>query len=278
MNERSSSRSWNFQETRLFGLLGDPVQQSRSPQMHNAAYQACGLDALYLPLRTLDLEQALLGMKALEPFQGASVTHPFKQAILPRLDKVDPVAEAIGSVNTVHKRGLALHGYNTDWLGARATLSEALSGQTKPQVAVLGAGGCARAVVYAALDLGYPVTVVNRTRTNGELLAQRFGTDFCPLDEITQLKADCLFHTTPVGMPPLLEQSLVPLEALANFPIVIDAVYTPLETRLLREAKQRGCQAVSGVGMVIAQAAEQIRIWTGLDAPLDIMREAIDLK
>ena len=215
-------------------------------------------------------------MRALESFQGASITHPFKQSILPFLDNIDPVAMSIGSVNTIRKNGRTLHGFNTDWLGARAALSEALSGQTKPHVAVLGAGGCARSVAYAALDLGYSVTVVNRTRRNAELLAQRFGTDFCPLEEITQLKADCLFHTTPVGMPPLLEQSLVPLNALSNFSVVIDAVYTPQETRLLREAEQLGCQTICGVGMVVVQAAEQIRIWTGQDAPLDILRKAVE--
>lgn len=261
-------------EFALYGLLGNPVSQSLSPAMHNAAFRELGIRARYVSWPISDLAGALAEIRASRHIQGFSVTHPFKVGIIPWLDEVDPVAGVIGAVNTVVRRGSRLCGYNTDWLGATYCLRD-LGPIAKQSYIVLGAGGAARAISYAILAAGGCATVVNRGEARGQLLARGLGVPFVPLSKLDQLTGDCLVHATPVGMSPTVADTLVPEALLHRFFAVVDLIYNPPETRLLREARRRGCITANGLSMMIAQGAEQVRLWTGRAAPIAQMRQAV---
>lgn len=261
-------------EAPLYGLIGNPVEQSLSPVMHNAAFQALGIHARYLSWPVRNLGGALAEIRASPHIQGFSVTHPFKIRIIPRLDEVDPVASRIGAVNTVVRRGNRLCGYNTDWLGAIDCL-QAVAPITGRSHVVLGAGGAARAVLYAIRAQGKGATVVNRGEAAGQRLAYALGVPFVPLSELGRLSGDVLVHATPVGMAPNGADTLVPEALLHRFAGVVDLIYNPPETRLLHEARRCGCITANGLTMMIAQGAEQVRIWTGRVPPVARMRRAV---
>lgn len=263
--------------TILHGILGNPVRHSLSPAMHNRAFTHLGMNRVYLPLPTSDLAGAVAGLRALG-FCGASVTVPHKQAIMAHLDELDPVAGRIGAVNTlvIDERGGRpwLRGSNTDWLGANRALSEHLdlAGTT---VLVVGAGGSARAVGFGLLEAGARVLIANRTVATGQALAVRLDCPFAPLDGLGSVEADALVNTTSVGMEPKADASVVPAPLLPRFKVVMDIVYAPLETRLLREARAAGCRVVNGLAMLLFQGAAQFELWTGQPAPVAVMREAL---
>lgn len=263
------------QHTALCGIVLHPASHTRSPAMHNAAYAALGLDAVYLafdvpPQR---LAAAVAGWRALGGRQ-LSVSIPHKVAILEHLDGLDETARRIGAVNTVVLRDGALHGTNTDWLGA----VRALERETKLAAAravVLGAGGTARAVVYGLQQRGARVTVLNRSAENARALADAFGD--CRIGSLADLRTtphDVLVNTTSVG----LSSDVSPVDAAWISPgaVVLDAVYDPPRTRLLRDAEQRGAKAVSGKWMLVHQAAAQLEAWSGREAPLEAMAAAFD--
>ena len=264
--------------TRLFGILGNPVAHSLSPALHNAAFKERRINAVYVPLATTELEAALAGVKAFS-FAGVSVTVPHKVAIMPLLDAIDPVAEKIGAVNTLvfkHKADGRLHctGLNTDWIGANASLAEAirLSGAS---ALVLGAGGAARAVAFGLQEAGARVFIHNRSEDRGRKLAAQLACPYLTVNELRDLRAEILVNATSVGMEP--EVDAIPLEAdlLSNFQVVMDIVYAPVETRLVREAASRGCKVVSGTNMLLYQATAQWRLWLGEEAPVEVMRAAL---
>ncbi len=257
----------------LYVLLGNPVAHSLSPAMHNAAYKAMGLAARYLSFCVADLAQAVAGLRGLG-IRGASVTLPFKEAVIPLLDVVEEDARGIGAVNTVVNEGGRLRGLNTDWVGLQRMLRERflLRGRT---IAVLGAGGTARAAVFAIRDAGGIPVVLNRTRSRGEALARRFGCAFVPLSAVADVRADGLVNTTSVGMWPRIQETPLPASVLGGFRWVADAVYNPRETTLLREAKARGCAVVGGVPLFLYQGAAQIAAWTGREPPLCRMEEVV---
>lgn len=257
----------------LYGIFGNPVGHSLSPLMHNAAFRSLRVDAVYLPFHIEDLEGALRGVRALG-IRGVSVTIPFKTSVLACLDEVEESARAIGAVNTIANDGGTLRGYNTDWMGLIRSLGEAggIRGRT---FAILGAGGAARAAVYGILQEGGTPVVLNRTAPKAEALAREFGCAFLPAADAGTMEADVLINTTPVGMWPDVEGTPLPGEALARFRCVMDVVYNPLRTRLLREAAAAGCEAVNGLGMFVHQGAEQIRIWTGREPPVALMRQVV---
>lgn len=257
----------------LYGVIGNPLGHSLSPLMHNTAYRAMGLDALYQAFETEDLAETIAMVRE-RNIRGVSVTLPFKEEVLCLLEEVDCDAIHIGSVNTLTNEHGRLRGSNTDWTGLTRDLRGRfeLRGKT---IAVLGAGGAARAAVYAIQQVGGVPVVVNRTKARGETLAMHFGCAFLPLSEIGALRAAGLVNTTSLGMMPHVDETPVPASVLHRFRWVVDIVYNPPVTRLLREAGSAGCETINGIGMFVNQGAEQIRIWTGKDAPRELMREVV---
>jgi shikimate dehydrogenase len=258
----------------IFALFGNPVSQSLSPLMHNAAYQKMGIDAAYVPLLVENLKDAMQGVRACN-IRGISVTIPFKQAVVPYLDEVEASAQEIGAVNTIlHESTGSLHGYNTDWVGLVRSLEESLEIKKKT-FAILGAGGTARAAVFGIRQRGGIPLIVNRTPERGVKLAKEFGVPLYPLSKIKDIKAECLINTTPVGMTPDRQKSPLAREDIGKFRWVMDCIYNPLKTQLLKDVEDAGGTAINGLGMFVHQGAEQIRIWTGKEPPVELMREVV---
>lgn len=265
-------------QTRLFGIIGNPVEHSLSPAMHNACFAALGINGVYIPMRTCELADGFRGLRALG-FVGVSVTVPHKVAVMELVDQVDPVAQKIGAVNTLVFQPQTAGaprclGFNTDWLGANQALAETmdLKGRT---VLIIGAGGAARAVGFGLLEAGARVLLTNRTEAKGRDLAAQLGGTFVAGSELATVQADALINTTSVGMAPLDQALPIPAELLANFAVVMDIVYAPLTTRLLQEAADRGCRTIDGLQMLQYQGAAQFKLWTGQDAPAAVLRQAL---
>jgi shikimate dehydrogenase len=274
--------------TKVVGLLGWPVAHSVSPQMHNAAFAALGLDWCYIPLPAPPeaLADAVRGVRALG-LRGANVTVPHKEAVIPLVDALAPEARAIGAVNTlVVREDGRLEGHNTDALGVRAALEAAGCPVEGVRALVLGAGGAARAAAYALLQGGAEVQVLARRPAQAEALArdleQAFpGGRIVPGPLLPQAlpraaqEAHLLVQATPVGMWPHGDGSLWPEEdPLPPHLWVFDLVYRPARTRLLRQAEASGARTIEGAWMLIHQAAASFRLWTGVEPPLDAMAEA----
>jgi len=261
------------QHTALYGVIGNPVRHSLSPALHNAAFSATGLNAVYLAFEAGDIEGCVRGIKALD-IKGASVTIPFKTAVIPYLDKINPLARRIGAVNTIVNDNGWLKGYNTDAIGAVKALEEKidLRGMT---CLVIGSGGAARAIGFILKERDVTISIANRSSGRGKELARSLGCPYIPLHKIGETRADVLIQTTPVGMYPCVDQCPVPEQILVEGLIVMDIVYNPFETRLIRLAKARGCITINGISMFIHQAAEQLRLWTGIDPPVGVMSHAV---
>jgi shikimate dehydrogenase len=258
--------------TKIYGILGRPVTHSLSPSMHNAAFQKLGINAVYVPFPVTDLGPAVAGIRGLA-IGGASVTIPFKEEIIPLLDEIDPLARRMGAVNTVVNREGWLTGYNTDWLGA-VTALKAETAITGEHVLLLGAGGAARAIAFGILENGGKVTITDLDGPRAEALARELAVEAIPLRSLGQCPASILINATPVGMAPDLHGLPLEPELLDRFSLVMDIVYRPLLTRLLREARIRGCRTVDGLQMLIHQATAQFELWTGQSAPLETMSRA----
>lgn len=259
--------------TELYGIMGNPVGHSLSPAMHNGAFGALGLNKAYLPFFVQDVAQAMTGLRALG-VKGVSVTIPHKQAVIAYLDSIDPVAEKIGAVNTLVISNNAIHGANTDWIGANRALSEKISLQGA-SVLLLGAGGSARAIGFGLLEAGASLTIASRTPEKGQALAKLLGCPWLPLAEADSVKADILINATSMGMGAQLDLLPIAPESLVNFQVVMDIVYAPLKTRLLQAAEQAGCQTINGLAMLLYQGAAQFELWTGQQAPVEVMRQSL---
>ena len=260
-------------KTSVYALFGYPVSHSLSPVMHNSAFEHTGYNGVYLAFGVKDIKDAFTSARALG-MKGLSITIPHKLEALKYLDEADETALKIGAVNTIINNNGFLKGYNSDGIGAVKALSEKSVIKGK-NVAVLGAGGAARAVGFCIKNEGGKITVVNRTRENGERLAGDLSADFRPLNDIGKIKFDILVNTTSVGMTP--QKNLMPIEGrcLEKGMVVMDIVYNPLRTRLLQEAEKAGCITIDGVSMFVYQGAFQFELWTGIKAPVDIMRKAV---
>jgi shikimate dehydrogenase len=267
------------------GVVLHPAGHTRSPAMHNAAYEALGLDAIY---RAWDVPPDRL-VDAVADFRRRavrqlSVSIPHKETMLGLVDELEPVVHAIGALNTVLRVGERLVGTNTDWIGALRAL-ERVAPVAGRRAAVLGAGGTARAVVYGLRERGCEVFVLNRTRARAAALVESLGAQgAAELDALADLRPEILVNTTSVGMGEW--RSPVAADALRPGMIVLDAVYAPERTRLLAEAEERGAHVVGGKWMLVHQAVEQLRRWTErLASPppaeafvkvVDVMAEAFD--
>ena len=259
--------------TELYGIMGKPVAHSLSPAMHNKAFGHLGLNKVYVPFPVRDVRPAMEGFRALQ-VRGVSVTIPHKQAVIPFLDAIDPVAEKIGAVNTLVISDDRIKGYNTDWLGANMAL-EHICKLADSDVLVLGAGGSARAIGFGLQERGARVILASRTPTRGRNLAFELGCPWHPLAEIEDLEVDALVNATSVGMHPQADAMPVAAEVLKKIPAVMDIVYAPLETRLLREARQAGCKTIDGTYMLLYQGAAQFELWHDIPAPVDVMQKEL---
>jgi len=261
------------QRTELYGVIGDPVEHSLSPAMHNAAFSEGGVNAVYVAFKVNNLEACSKGIRELG-IKGVSVTIPHKSAIIPFLDDVDPLAESIGAVNTVKNDQGRLKGYNTDAIGALRALEENTSLSGKSCI-LFGAGGAARAIGYILKDNDVRLTVVNRNRKRGEHLTKHLDCSFVPLNDHMDRGADIIIQTTSVGMFPDVEQCLIPEQMLKKGMVVMDIIYNPIETALLKMAKARGCITINGVHMFVHQGVEQFKLWTGIHPPIETMHRAV---
>lgn len=277
-------------QTQLIGLIGWPLDYSLSPAMHNAAAEVLGLNWAYVPLpvRPNQLADALRGLPALG-FRGVNVTVPHKETVIPHLDAVYPVAQTIGAVNTIAVGDGLLTGFNTDWSGFLADLETynlVLDGR---DCLVLGAGGSARAIIYALANAGGLVRVFSRRREQAETLATHFHAKIpaarirtAPLDQVADVAAGCyrplIINTTPLGMAGK-SVAETPWPTGAPFPekaFIYDLVYNPPVTRFLQQAAQAGCRTANGLGMLAQQAAEAFEIWTGRYPNVAVMRAAAE--
>ncbi|MEN6469009.1 MAG: shikimate dehydrogenase [Smithella sp.] len=256
-----------------FVLLGNPVSHSLSPFMHNKALEAMQIDGHYSAFCVSDLAAAVAGIRGMN-IRGASVTIPFKTAVMEYLDEIDPDAAALGAVNTIVNERGRLAGYNTDWPGLMQALKNKISIAGKT-FAIIGAGGTARAAVYGVIKEGGRPVIVNRSVEKGRALAGRFDCPFYPLSDIGRIKAAVLINTTSVGMYPQIHQSPVARAVLAHYQVVADVIYNPLKTKLLRDAEAEGCSIISGLEMFINQGAEQLKLWTRREAPVALMKKIV---
>lgn len=270
------------------GLIGWPVEHSVSPAMHNAAFEALGIPGSYalLPTAPQAVVAALADLKQ-KNYRGANVTIPHKQAVIPYLDELTDAAQAIGAVNTILVEGDRLLGHNTDAGGFLAALREAGCEPAGLRTLVLGAGGAARAVVYALISVGSPVFIHNRTEARAEALVAdlQAPAEIQPtrkpkslginLSELDPGQFDLLVNTTSVGMWP--ETGASPWPEGLPLPsqwAVVDLVYNPQDTRLLADTRAAGATPIGGLGMLVHQGALAFRLWTGHTPPLDIMYAA----
>jgi 3-dehydroquinate dehydratase/shikimate dehydrogenase len=263
--------------TGILGVLGSPVAASLSPAMHNAAFAALGLDLVYLPFEASTLAEFLPVFSELR-LRGLSVTHPFKEAILPHLDVIDPVARGCGAANTVVKVWNRLEGHNTDVEAALSPLRGWLP-LAGARVAVIGAGGAARALIEGLVREGARVTIFVRSPGRARALVRATGVRHRPLARLKAFPCDLVVNATPVGMAAAdgaVEPGRTPVPATwLRARRLYDLVYNPAETPLMHRARARGIEAHGGLEMFIAQGAEQFRLFTGRPAPVDVMRRAV---
>ncbi len=256
-------------------LIGDPVEHSLSPLIHNAGYQALGIDYVYVPFRVKDFKRAIEGIRGLG-IRGASITMPYKARAMEYVDEIDRVTMETGTVNTIVNNDGVLTGYNTDYHGALKALEEATSLEGKRAVLV-GSGGAATAIALGLKRGGARLVILNRTEEKakklGEMLDAEDSGGMERLNEVSS--ADILINATPVGMWPEADQSIIPKDLLRNKLTVFDIVYNPRETKLLAEAREKGCAVIYGYKMLLYQAAMQFELFTGHQPPLSIMESAL---
>lgn len=260
-------------KTFLYGVIGDPIEHSLSPAMHNRAFAEIGYNAVYLAFHVTDVAAAVSGMRGLG-IKGFSVTIPHKVTVMDYLDDIDEKAVTIGAVNTVINRDGKLYGYNSDCLGAMRALREKTTIKGK-DVILIGAGGAARAIGCGILSEGGNLTIVNILEDEGQTLAKDLGVSYYHLSEYRKLEGQILINATPLGMTPNVDTMPIEKDYLKQDMVVMDIVYNPLETRLLKEAQNAGCNTVDGLSMFVYQGVSQFESWTGKNAPVDMMYQVV---
>ncbi|HEX5966791.1 MAG TPA: shikimate dehydrogenase [Pyrinomonadaceae bacterium] len=267
-------------ETMIYGLVGLPVMHSVSPHMHNAALRSAGVNGVYLPLEVRDVKTFLKRMvhpstRELEwNLRGLSVTAPHKSAVLDLLDWIEPNAKEIGAVNTIVVDDDKLRGYNTDAAGFIEPLLKVFDSLNGLRAAVIGAGGAARAAVWALVKQQASVTVFARNIEKARALGQAFDVSYEALSSASFAGYDLVVNATPLGSGELIDQLPTTAEQLDGARCVYDLIYNPIETRFLQEACKAGCKTVRGLDMLVAQAKNQFELWTGQTPSLNVMYEA----
>jgi 3-dehydroquinate dehydratase/shikimate dehydrogenase len=261
-------------ETRVFGVAGNPIAHSLSPLMHNKAFKRAGVNAVLLPLKTRTAADLLRLMLEL-PMSGCAVTMPLKVEVMPHLAGMDPLVERIGACNTLRVGGdLKVYGYNTDVAGVVRPLEKRIK-LKGARMAVLGAGGAARAAVFGLVDQGAEVFVVNRTHEHAVALAKAAKAKALKHEQFAKQRFDVLINSTPCGMKDS-KQTLPIAEDELNAGLVFDMVYNPLETPLLKLARSRGIETINGLEMFVQQGARQFEIWTGKTPPEAEMMRVVE--
>lgn len=262
-------------KTKICCVVGDPVAHSFSPLIHNAGHKALGLDFIYVPFRAANLKQALDNIRALG-IHGASVTTPHKATVVRHLDSIDDAAREIGAVNTIVNDNGRLNGYNTDCAAAIKALEETIALKGKKAVLV-GAGGAASAIAFGLKKKGMELVILDQTVGKARKLARLVNAEASGgLEQLTLVStADILINATSVGMWPEIDKSIIPEELLHNRLTVFDIVYNPGETKLLRDAREKGSAIIYGYRMFLYQAAIQFELFTGCQAPLAVMERAL---
>lgn len=240
------------------------MEHSLSPAMHNAAFKKLGLDFIYLPFRVSpeNLEKAILGMRGLG-IRGLSVTMPHKISVIKFLDKIDEAAKSIGAVNTIVNRNGKLVGFNTDGFGALRAFQEAGINLKNQKVLMLGAGGAAKSIAFYITPFIKELVIIDKDKNTIDNLRKKLKN--------TQI----LINATPVGMPPNINQSPIDTNLLRSDLIVFDVIYNPSETKLLREARNIGAKTINGISMLVHQGAEAFKLWTGKNAPIELMKKVV---
>jgi len=273
-------------QTKLCGLIGDPVEHTMSPVMHNAAFSEIGLDFLYVPFRVKKevLGKAIDGMKALN-IRGLNVTIPHKVDVIRFLDEIDSLAEKIGAVNTIVNDDGVLKGYNTDGFGFLEALLEKGIDPAGKDVSILGAGGASRAISFTLAERGANLVILNRlleldwAKELAGMISKVFNREVEALELNRENlagaldKADILVNATSVGMTPDIDQTPVDAHLLKPSKFVFDIVYNPIKTKLLREAEEAGAKTIGGLDMLVWQGALAFEKWTGQKAPVELMRQ-----
>lgn len=276
-------------KTKLYAVIGNPVEHSLSPHIHNEAFKKIGFNACYVAFTVTPggVASAIAGMRGLK-IGGLSVTIPHKVTVMKYLDEIDPIAKKIGSVNTIVNTNGKLKGYNSDGLAALKCLKvNPKCRLNNARILVLGSGGAARSICFTLLTstkiksltilgviekelkgLVRSLKRYSKVKIKGEMLTP------CGLEK-NIIDANILIHCTPMGMYPKINKSLVPRNLIDKNMVVFDIVYTPLETKLLKDAKARGAVTISGIDMFVYQAAVQFELWTKKKAPLDIMKKIV---
>ncbi|EAT16773.1 shikimate dehydrogenase [Desulfuromonas acetoxidans] len=265
-------------ETKIYGILGDPVQHSLSPVMQNAAFTALGLDAVYVPFHVVpnDLEDAVAGLKALQ-VQGVNVTVPHKEMVCAFMDRLDDEAALIGAVNTVVREGSEFVGYNTDGLGLVDSLKADLNIDVcQKNVMVLGAGGAARSAIVALARQGVrKLTIANRTVDRAQQLVERYQPSFPDVDFLVSSltcealtsvvsETDLIVNSTSLGLSGE-SFNVLPWHVVGRPCYIYDMIYSAQGTPLVLAARERGYRCCDGLGMLIAQGEAAFRLWTGKD-------------
>ena len=272
-------------KTRVCAIIGDPVEHSLSPVMHNAAFKKLGLNLVYVAFTVTrnELKDAISGARSLG-MQGLNVTMPHKNAVMSYLDETDSTAKAIGAVNTILNEQGKLIGYNTDGVGALRALKENGISPDGTKMLLLGAGGAAKAIAFQAAQEVEELVILNRTSEKAEKLAELLCKKFGKKVKGGALSAevlkkelkttDILVNATSVGMHPDVNRSPVPSDLLRRDLCVMDIIYNPLETKLVTDAKAVGAKVVLGLEMLLYQGAVAFEIWTNCPAPVEVMRKA----
>jgi len=261
--------------TQVYCILGNPVRHSKSPTIHNACFQQHNINAVYLAFEIDEISKAITALRTLN-VQGASITIPFKESIMDYLDWIDDEALKIGAVNTVINKDGKLLGYNTDHKAAIVPLKPFAIKNKK--VCIIGAGGAAQAIAYGIHKEKGDLVIINRNKDRGEKLALKYNGDFIlqdDSDKINIINADIIINTTPIGMSPDIEGPAFPSTLLNPRMVVMDIVYTPVKTKLLSEARKKGCKTIDGLSMFLHQAMAQFELWTGITPDIEIMRLSI---
>jgi shikimate dehydrogenase len=272
-------------KTRVCGVIGDPIEHTLSPTIHNAAFNHLNLDFVFLAfsVKAAELENAMRGMRGLG-IHGLNVTMPHKGTVIAYLNDVDSTVKFLGSANTILNKDGKLHGFSTDGAGALKAFRENGVELSDKRVLLLGAGGAAKALAFSLAKEVEELVVLNRAAEKAKKLAEAIGRtlnkkvvgDGLSPDVLAEnlRDSDVLINATSVGMHPEANQSIVPSQLLRSDLTVMDIVYNPVETKLARDAKAAGAKVISGVEMLIHQGAASFEIWTGRSAPIEIMRRA----
>jgi 3-dehydroquinate dehydratase/shikimate dehydrogenase len=269
-------------DTRIFGVIGDPIAQSKSPLIHNAAYRKLGLNAVYIPLR-IPADMLMESLKELERLgiEGFSVTIPHKEAVLQFASRIDEDTDAMGAANTLVRREGQWQATNTDAPAAIESIRNALqkagglSDLVGRKVLILGSGGVARAIGHSLIRYGAAVTLTNRSRDRGRELAAELGCQFTSWENRGSESYEVLINCTSVGMHPNLDETPFEQHWLSDNTLVFDTIYNPEQTLLLKQARERGCPALGGMDMFVGQAALQFELFTGVKAPREYMAETL---